>query len=196
MRLLLATSLLVTSTGSPAAFHAHARPHASHHEDWAAHPHDHDDGYGELEEEDHPHSPRIFESVFNLHGVWFGVPFSLPVTEREVVTYIRLFPVAASPLAASDPIDAFKSGKGLRYGARSPSPVSSGVSGAGRERGTPGEKCVRGEYQVWVADRGGQVGVGLNEFLAGVDFGVPGPQHLAVAVDQAEDVHPRLAGQK
>src|SRR5688572_341888 len=80
MKLMLAAIVLIGGFGtSPTTGHAHGRPHdshAGHHDDWAAHDHPH---VHRAEGDEHDGDAVVDGLVFHLHGVWFGVPFSLPI---------------------------------------------------------------------------------------------------------------------
>ena len=92
VRLLLAAIALAGSVGSsPVIGHAHGPilDTSHHHHGWADH--DHSPPHAE-EGDDHDATPRVGESVFHLHGAWFGIPFSLPTaaprgTQGERIDY-------------------------------------------------------------------------------------------------------------
>src|SRR5947208_3037771 len=76
-RLLLATSILVSGAAPSAAFgHAHSLPNGVHHvhDEWDPPGHSHPD-----DEDDGDDAAVITASVFHVHAVWFGIPFTLPV---------------------------------------------------------------------------------------------------------------------
>jgi hypothetical protein len=84
--MILAAAVLVGSVSSTPTFgHAHQKPEADHHDhlDWAAHDHSHSHMEAVFGTEQHA-SVETNDSVFHLHGMWFGIPFRLPApTERE-----------------------------------------------------------------------------------------------------------------
>lgn len=86
MKMILAASVLAGSVGSTPTFgHAHEKTEADHHDhlDWAAHGHSHAHLDAVSGTEQHA-SVESNDAVFHLHGMWFGIPFSLPApTEPE-----------------------------------------------------------------------------------------------------------------
>jgi hypothetical protein len=97
MKLLLAAIVLVNGFGTtPMIGHAHGLPHRppdDHHVTWA----DHDHSLEHLmpdESDQHPDLPTVGDSIFHLHGVWFGIPFSLPSPTRPASNRIDSHPLA------------------------------------------------------------------------------------------------------
>lgn len=101
VRVILATAVLLGSVASTPIFgHAHERPEADRHDhlDWAAHEHSH--LHAARHAEQHT-AVEANDAVFHLHGMWFGIPFSLAApTEAEDARLV------ANPLAMAVPTPA------------------------------------------------------------------------------------------
>src|SRR5262245_26477640 len=81
VRVLLAVAVLAGSVGSTPTFgHAHEKPDADDHDhlDWAAHEHSHSHLQATHEDEHHA-AIEANDAVFHLHGMMYGIPFSLPI---------------------------------------------------------------------------------------------------------------------
>src|SRR5262245_50730633 len=81
VRVLLAAAVLAGSVGSTPTFgHAHENPDADDHDhlDWAAHEHSHSHLQTTHEDEHHA-AIEANDAVFHLHGMLYGIPFSLPI---------------------------------------------------------------------------------------------------------------------
>ncbi len=126
IRLVLATLVLVGNIGSSPTFgHAHTRPsssHDTHHTHLAGslrHTHHRqlDPGHALLglpAVHDDDDVVSVADSAFHLHGVWLGIPFSLPNPLGQEASRSGLLPLSEACLTLSTCVD------GSHFGSRSP----------------------------------------------------------------------------
>lgn len=116
-RLLLTTLVLVGSVGSTPTFsHTHARPDSSHdtHHEWLGHDHtssasltDHDHTSSvSPSDHDHEYAVSADDSAYHLHGVWLGIPFSLPNPSGQEGSRLGVLPSSEACLTPSASADA------------------------------------------------------------------------------------------
>jgi hypothetical protein len=106
VRVFLATAVLGGSVGSSPMFgHSHDEPEGDYHDHlaWSADDHHdhHDHEHSRVQHESNIVSDLIVEpddSVFHVHGTWFGIPFSLPVPAKHKDVRVGMEPMAVVAL--------------------------------------------------------------------------------------------------
>jgi hypothetical protein len=112
VRMILATAVLFGSVGStPTVGHAHDNPNADDHDhlDWATHDHSH----SHLDAISGTEQHALVESdnaVFHIHGMWFGIPFSMPAPTEPKQTRPTEHPLALACLTPTVTVIAGHSG--------------------------------------------------------------------------------------